>query len=42
MSKNSSNQRQAWVKPELTKLGKLAEVAGPSGLGVQAGPNSKT
>lgn len=25
-----------WTKPELTKLGKLADVAGPSGSGSQA------
>jgi hypothetical protein len=42
MSKSSSNQQQAWVKPELAKLGKLADVAGPTGGGIQGGPNSKT
>lgn len=31
-----SDKVPVWTKPELTKLGKLADVAGPSGNGSQA------
>lgn len=33
---------QPWTKPELIRLGKITDVAGPSGSGVQSGPNSKS
>jgi hypothetical protein len=28
---------KVWTKPELTRLGKIGDVAGPSGTGLQAG-----
>lgn len=30
------SKAQVWAKPELTKLGKIADVAGPAGSGAQA------
>lgn len=35
-------QGKAWTKPELTPLGKLADVAGPTGSAGQAGPNARS
>lgn len=34
--------KSAWTKPDLTKLGKIADVSGPKGSGVEGGPNSKS
>lgn len=33
---------QQWTKPELIRLGKITDVAGPTGSGSQAGPNAKS
>lgn len=33
---------QRWTKPELIRLGKITDVAGPNGTGTQSGPNSKS
>lgn len=41
MSQKQS-QDKAWTKPELIRLGKLADVAGRAGLAVQAGPNNRS
>lgn len=30
------DKAQVWIKPELTKLGTLKDVAGPTGSGAQA------
>jgi hypothetical protein len=35
-------QPKIWTKPELAKLGKLADVAGPAGRGIEAGPNARS
>lgn len=31
-----NDKAKVWTKPELTKLGKIADVAGPAGSGAQA------
>lgn len=36
------SQEKTWTKPELTRLGQLADVAGPRGSGIEGGPNSKS
>lgn len=33
---------QRWTKPELIRLGKITDVAGPTGSGVQAGPGARS
>ncbi len=33
---HEDHKAPVWIKPELTKLGKIADVAGPSGKGAQA------
>jgi hypothetical protein len=32
----------AWTKPEIRRLGEIKDVAGPSGVGTQGGPNGKS
>ncbi len=32
----NDDKAQVWIKPELTKLGTLKDVAGPAGTGSQA------
>ena len=31
-----------WDKPRLERLGTLRDIAGPRGIGLQAGPNSRS
>lgn len=33
----TAKNTKIWTKPELTRLGKLGDVAGPQGLSTQAG-----
>lgn len=37
-----SKTEQRWTKPELIRLGKITDVAGPTGNGVQGGPNGRS
>jgi hypothetical protein len=37
-----TTKRKAWTKPQITRLGELKDVAGPSGSGTQGGPNGKS
>jgi hypothetical protein len=34
--------KKAWSKPELRHIGVIKDVAGPTGVGTQGGPNSKS
>ena len=38
----SKTKSAEWVKPKLIRLGKLKNVAGPSGSGTEGGPNGKS
>ena len=31
-----------WEKPRFERLGTLRDIAGPAGIGLQAGPNSRS
>lgn len=33
---HQENKAQIWAKPELTKLGKIADVSGPTGSAAQS------
>lgn len=37
MVHQTDTRPKRWTKPELVRLGTLREVAGPSGVGLQAG-----
>ncbi|MBX7541613.1 hypothetical protein [Qipengyuania sphaerica] len=38
----ASSTKPRWEKPELKKLGALRDIAGPDGVGLQAGPNMRS
>lgn len=33
---------KTWTRPQLEVLGKLEDVAGPGGIGLEGGPNGKS
>lgn len=35
-------EKPRWAKPELARLGALRDIAGPDGIGLQAGPNRRS
>lgn len=35
-------EAKTWTRPQLEKLGKLEDVAGPGGVGTEGGPNGKS
>ena len=41
-TEKTAGTKPRWKKPELTKLGALRDIAGPSGVGLQAGPNQRS
>jgi hypothetical protein len=34
--------KPVWTKPELIRLGRIADVAGPTGTAGQSGPNARS
>ena len=34
--------KKVWTKPELGRIGVIKDVAGPTGVGTQGGPNGKS
>ena len=39
---NDAQAKQVWEKPELVRLGTIRDIAGPIGVGLQAGPNQRS
>lgn len=39
---NPSTKRREWIRPELVRLGTIRDIAGPKGVGLQSGPNSRS
>ncbi len=37
MVHKSDTEKKTWTRPQLVRLGTLREVAGPTGVGLQAG-----